>query len=116
MTTYSSQLLDLDTFVQVKKAAPKVTTVPFNIACYVVRAMAEISKSRTAHIDSSSQLYWQVRVKEIFETGKFGDEVSINHVGRALKALGLESWRKMDGYYAAWSLSQLEILQKHFKA
>lgn len=51
-----SDLIDFDTLLAVKKAAPKVTTVPFNIACYVVRAMAEISKSRMANIDSSGHM------------------------------------------------------------
>ena len=111
-----SQLLDLDTLVAVKKAAPTVTNVPFDMACFVVRAMSEFSKATKANIDQNSQLYWQARVKDLREFANLDVEISLNGFGRALKAMGLESWRKMDGFHVAWSLAQLEILQKHFKA
>lgn len=111
-----SELLDLDTLVKVKKAAPTVTVVPFDIACLVVRTMTEYAKTVKANIDQNSQLYWQVRVKDLHEFGKFDEEISLNSVGRALKAMGLESWRKMDGFHVAWSMAQLDILHKHFKA
>lgn len=111
-----ANLLDLDTFVQVKKAAPAVTTVPFDIACFVVRAMDEFARNTRASIDQGGHLYWQTRVKAIHEAGKLGDEISLGQMGRALKAMGLESWRKMDGFHVAWSLEQLDILKRHFKA
>ena len=111
-----SQLIDLDMLVQVKKAAPSVTNVPFDIACHVVRAMGEFSKATKANIDKNSQLYWQTRVKDLREFSNLEIEISLTSFGRALKAMGLESWRKMDGFHVAWSLAQLEILQKHFKA
>lgn len=109
-----SQLLDLDTLVAVKKAAPTVTNVPFDVACHVVRAMAEYTKTTSPHIDQNSQIYWQASVKEVTALVAKG-AYTFPQVGRALKSMGIESWRKMDGFYVAWSLTQLEILQKHFK-
>ena len=110
-----SELLDLDTLVEMKKAAPQVTTVPFDIACWVVRAMNEFSKNNKANIDQNSLLYWQARVKDLHDLGKVDDGISLTQIGRALKAMGLESWRKMDGFHVAWSQAQLDILMKHFK-
>lgn len=78
--------------------------------------MALFAKDHDPNIDENGHVYWETRVKALYEIGTFGDEVSINHVGRALKAMGLESWRKMDGYHVAFSIVQLEILSKHFKA
>lgn len=112
--TYSD-LMDLDTLVAVKKAAPQVTTVPFDVACWVVRGMADFSRTNKASIDQHGQMYWQSTVKALHEASHFGEDVSLNQVGRALKAMGIDSWRKMDGFHVAWSSAQLDILKRHFK-
>lgn len=111
----NKELLDLEVLVEMKKAAPRVMVVPFDIASLVVRAMVDYAKDEKGNIDQDGKLYWQLRVKELHETGKLGDLVSLNQLGRTLKALGLESWRKMDGFHVAWSHEQLNILKVHFK-
>lgn len=110
------ELLDLDTFVQVKKAAPYVTVVPFDMACWIVRGMDCFSRENRASVDQFGQLYWQTTVKTLAEHCKFDAEITLGLVGRTLKAMGLVSWRKMDGFHIAWSLSQMDILKKYFKA
>lgn len=109
------ELLDFDTLVEVKKAAPQVTVVPFDLACWVVRGMVEFSGENKASVDRQGQIYWTTTVKSLHEFCQFDFEVSLNTVGRTLKAMGLESWRKMDGFHIAWSQAQLEILKSHFK-
>ena len=111
-----ADLLDLDTLVAVKKAAPQVTVVAFDLACWVVRGMNEFSKLNKASIDQNGCLYWQGTVQELHAACHFEFEVSFNQVGRACREMGLESWRKADGYHVAWSSTQLEILKKYFKA
>ena len=101
-----NELLDLETLVEVKKAAPQVT---------VVRGMAKFSGEIKASVDRQGQTYWTATMKSLHAFCEFDFEVSLNLVGRTLKALGLESWRKMDGFHIAWSQAQLDILQAHFK-
>jgi hypothetical protein len=110
-----SDLLDLETLVKVRKAAPQVTVVPFDLACWVVRGMARFSNENKANVDPQGQIYWTTTVKSLHTYCQFEFEVALGTVGRALKAMGLESWRKMDGFHIAWSQAQLEILQGHFK-
>jgi hypothetical protein len=111
-----SDLMDLETLVLVKRAAPQVTVVPFDVACWVVRGMAEFSAANKASVDQNGQMYWQSTVKALHAAIHVGEEVSLGRVGRALKAMGIDSWRKMDGFHIAWSSAQLEILKKYFKA
>ena len=110
-----NELLDLETLVKVRKAAPQVTVVPFDLACWVVRGMAGFSDKNKASVDPQGQIYWTTTVKSLHQFCEFDFEVSLNTVGRTLKSMGLESWRKMDGFHIAWSRVQLEILQAHFK-
>ncbi len=110
-----NELLDLETLVKVKRAAPQVTVVPFDLACWVVRGMAKFSEENKGTVDPQGQVYWTTTVKSLHEYCRFDFEVSLNTLGRTLKALGLESWRKMDGFHIAWSWAQFEILRSHFK-
>lgn len=111
-----SDLLDLDTFVKVKKASPAVTIIPFDLGCLVVRAMVDYSKTIQPSIDPFSALYWQITLKELTLFVEHPDLISCNQVGRALKAMGLETWRKANGFHVAFSAAQLEILKAYFKA
>ncbi len=111
-----ADLLDLDTLVQVKKAAPQVTVVPFDLACWVVRGMDAFTKENKGSIDQYGKVYWESKVSLLHPYCHFDCEVSFQKLGRACKGMGLESWRKMDGFHVAWSLEQLDILKKYFKA
>ena len=110
-----NELLDLDTLVKVRKAAPQVTVVPFDLACWVVRGMARFSKENRASVDPQGQIYWTTTVKSLHGFCQIDVEATLGTLGRTLKAMGLESWRKTDGFHIAWSQAQLEILQGHFK-
>lgn len=111
-----SDLLDLDTLSEIRKAAPKVTNVSFNIARDVTLAMDEHSKKTKANLDREDKMYWQTRIKDLHNDGKFDETITLNQIGRALKAMGMQSWRKNDGFHVAWSSEQLEILKAYFKA
>ena len=110
-----NELLDLETLVKVRKAAPQVTKVPFDLACWAVRGMLKFSQENQATVDPQGQTYWTTTVKSLHGYCQFDFEVILGTLGRTLKALGLESWRKTDGFHIAWSQAQLEILQGHFK-
>lgn len=112
----SHELIDWDTLALVKKAAPQVTLVAFDMACCVVRGMMDFGKANKCSMDQFGQKFWQTTVGDLHTYCKFGTEVSINLVGRACHDMGLESWRKTDGFHVAWSETQLSILKKFFKA
>lgn len=111
-----SELLDLDTFVAVKKAAPKVSQVPFDTAQMAVKALAEFSNTHADNRDFDGQKYWRASLKELAKiAGLEEGQVSSRLFGAAYRTMGLTSWREMDGYFAAWSQAQLKILMKYFK-
>ena len=106
------ELLDFDTYVAVRKAAPKVTGVSFGNAMRVVNYFIEISKTHLADEDGDGQIYWQESLKEIAR----GAGIDLKLAGRACREFGLTMWRKTDGYHVAWSDEQLGILRKYFQA
>ncbi len=110
-----NDLLDLDTLVAVKKAAPQVTVVPFDLAREVVNGMCNYSQGHIANDDPQGMKFWTTTVKSLSEECNFEVQVTLGIIGRTLKAMGIESWRKTDGFHIAWSQAQLDILVKHFK-
>lgn len=110
------QLIDIDTLYQLKKAAPEVTVVPFDLACWVVRSLDVLSKTLPAHVDQHGVTYWKTTIKDVTEKVTQVSGITPSQVGRSLRRFGLEEWREMDGYHVAWSQTQLEILKKFFKA
>lgn len=113
----NSDLLDLDTFIALKRAAPNATPIPFDRAQLAVQSLAKFSKSNQPHKDQHGVKYWTAYLKEL--TGLAGLEVgqvSSNLFGRAYRRMGLESSRVMDGGLVSWSETQLKILKKYFKA
>jgi hypothetical protein len=109
----SSDLLDVDTWAQVRKAAPKVTAVPFDAAQAAVTALGACMRANASHTDLDGRKYWEASLKEILA----GDEINMEpvHLGRALRSMSLTLWREGDGYHAAWSEEQFRILKKYFK-
>jgi hypothetical protein len=110
-------LLDLETMYAIKKAAPQITSVAFDLAGWVVCGLDALSKVEKLSMDLNKTGYWQATVKDIHKACRFDEamNVSLNLVGRALKEMGLESWRKGDGFHVAWSENQLAILKNYFK-
>ena len=109
------ELLDLEVMVQIRKAAPRVTAVPFDVAQLAVNGMNEYSRSEMPSTDENEVVFWETTVGKLHTFCKFDERViSLNLLGRTLKAMGLESWRKTDGFHIAWSTGQLHILNRHF--
>lgn len=110
-----NNLLELDVLVEMKKAAPVVTAVPFDVAKAVVGTLDRFAEQNDANTDQYGATYWQTTVKALHKMGPFDPgTISLNIVGRTLRQLGLESWRKADGFHVAWSQKQLDILKRYF--
>ena len=109
---FQNELLDLDTFMALRKAAPKVTGVSYGHALEVVKVLKQVAELFPASEDGDGHSYWQTQLKFIAEHSKLELKVA----GRACREFGLTVWRKTDGYHAAWSREQLDILVKYFKA
>lgn len=107
-------LIDLDTYVQLRRAAPQVTPVPRDVARLVVYALGEFSLAHKAHEDLNGQIYWQASLQALSEIGRLNECVASKTIGQTCTLMGLPKTHKNDGNYVAWSKSQLEILQKYF--
>ena len=110
------ELIDLDTYYELKSAAPQVMSIPVDAARWLVKAMDELSKASKPHEDLNGQSYWEAALRDLMEIVNLSDEFSNNQVGHACRNIGLTCWRKADGYHVAWSEAQLKILRKHFGA
>jgi hypothetical protein len=109
-------LVSLETLVELKKAAPQVTQVPWEAARMVVQGLGDLSPKTTAHQDFNGLKYWNATLKDIHAAGRLPEETGMNVVGKACRSMGLMLWREADGYHVAWSQAQLDILKKYFKA
>jgi hypothetical protein len=116
MEKYNTDLLSLEMLVELRKAAPQVTQVPWDAARMVVQGMRELSLGQEAHKDFNGRQYWAATLKEIHAAGRLPEATTMALVGKACRSMGLSLWREMDGYHAAWSDGQLSILAGYFKA
>lgn len=108
-----SDLIDLDTYVALVKASPRVTTLPFEKAEMVVDGLKVFSLANQEHWDPDGRQYWAASLKEIHEAGQLGETAMIS-VGKICRMLGLTCWRVSDGYHVAFSAAQLQILIEKF--
>jgi hypothetical protein len=106
-------LLDVDTWAEVKKAAPKLTEIPFDAAQAAVWALGNFMREVPCHTDLNGRKYWEGSLKAILLLDALNMEPV--HLGKALRLMGLTLWREGDGYHAAWSAEQYEILEKNLR-
>lgn len=111
-----SELVSLETLVELKKAAPQVTQVPWDVARMVVQGLRELSVRASAHKDVNGLVYWEATLKDVHAAGRLPEQTSMNLTGKACRSMGLTLWREGDGYHAAWSEAQLSILTRYFGA
>jgi hypothetical protein len=109
-------LIDLETLMALRKAAPQVTAVPFDTARALVQGLYELSQAQTAHVDADGRKYWAATLKEIRQAARLDEETSMALVGKGCRGMGLVLWRENDGYHAAFSEAQVRILRERFKA
>lgn len=108
-----NDLIDLETLVKLRKAAPKVAQMPLEVAKDAVIALVEFSKN-PAHEDLAGNSYWEASLKELLELSTLGGEGAIPAaLGKTYRLMGLLAWRKSDGYHVAWSDAQLRILVEY---
>ena len=118
------ELIDLETLIEMRKAAPKVTRVPFDYAQLAVNALERTSAIYEPYRDREGKAYWDKSLKNLVSvagiTNKNSTDKAIANYskmfGTAYRMMGLIEWRKTDGYRVAWSEAQLKILKKHFGA
>jgi hypothetical protein len=115
MTNHLFELIDLETFIALKRAAPQVTEMPWEAACEVARALDKFSEANEAQADLTGKLYWQASLKELHKAGGLREAFSPQMIGRVCRLAGLTMWREGDGYHAAWSAEQLAIIKDYFK-
>lgn len=115
MTSAMQDLIDLDTFVSLRKAAPKVSEMPWDAAKAVAQALCEFSGYEESHEDLDGRKYWEGSLKEIHEAGALGEKFPLMTVGKVCRLIGLVMFRRGDGYHAAWSEEQLAILRRYFE-
>ena len=60
-----ADLLDLDTWYAVRKAAPKIAQVPYDRGQLAARALVKFSKLNAAHQDFDGQRYWEASLKQL---------------------------------------------------
>lgn len=110
------ELVDFDILVAVKKAAPKVTQVPFDRAQMAAQALLLIASAEEPNKDIDGQKYWSAPLKDLVAVVGLGSgAVTSRQFGTAYRMMGLSGWRQMDGFYVAWSEPQLKLLKKYFK-
>lgn len=109
-------LIDLETLMALRKAAPQVTAVPFDTARALVQGLYALSQAQAAHTDADGRQYWSATLKEIHTGAHLNENTSMALVGKACRGMGLVLWRENDGYHAAYSEAQLRILRDRFKA
>lgn len=114
MTTFND-LLDFETQIALRDAAPKMAVMPFDMAQEAVRKLAAFSEKNEAHQDLDGRKYWETTLKDLHQGGEFSVIGASKHVGRAYRLMGLYAWRNHDGFHVAWSAEQLKILKKVFK-
>lgn len=114
MNGIKQDLIDLETQMALRDAAPKVMQVPWDAAQQVVDALHEVAEVATSHRDPNGKVYWETTLKEIAKVGKLPENVNLIMVGRACRQMGLITWRKGDGWHVIFSLKQLRILGDYF--
>lgn len=111
-----SDLIDLDTLVAVKKAAPKVTQVPFDRAQLVVTALERFANAEQPSKDIEGHKYWSASLKNMTAVAGLEENIATcKQFGTAYRTMGLSMWREGDGYHVAWSEPQLKLLKEYFK-
>lgn len=107
-------LIDLETLMELRQAAPHVTQVPFDLARAAVAVMTFFGGTHTPNEDAEGKVYWDTPLKTLAMSLDHGS-VSGKRVGQVCREMGLTLWREGDGYHVAWSQAQLNILKRHFK-
>lgn len=108
-----SKILDNETMSRVIAAAPVVVGPSAVTAGQVLSVLQkETHKPRLARtrVIPGNCMYYFMRIKEIAE--EIGGGVSEAMIGRILGQMGLEKFRRGEGYYVAWNEKQLEIISQ----
>ena len=107
-----SDLLDIDTWAEVKKASPKLTIPPIEVTLEALEALSYFMQSKESLKDLEGRDYWTASLKELIDL-KLVNGLTPIYLGKALRAMGMTPWREGDGYHVAWTRAQFNILDAH---
>jgi hypothetical protein len=113
MSRTSAELLDVDTWAKLRKAAPKVTVIPFDMAQAAVKALRQYMNVTQAHTDLDGQKYWEGSLRDVLDESSL--VATPTALGATFRSFGLTLWRETNGYHVAWSSAQFKILKDYFK-
>lgn len=105
-------LIEIDTYYQVRKAAPQVPVLPVHTAMLCLRVMAKHSLPQNQRIDVDMQPFWHLSYDAIRQ--QLPVDITNKQIGSLLRGMGLMVWRFSSGYAVFWNRTQLDILMQRF--
>ena len=106
------ELIELDTYYEVRKAAPQVPVLPVQTAQMALVVMDRMTVPEFQSLDAALNPYWHVPYEYIRE--QLPVMVSSHELGAVLRGMGLICHRKGCGYIVIWNQAQMDILLKRF--
>lgn len=107
-----SELIESETFYEVRKAAPQVSVLSVRAALQVVDALSRLSEPENERTGYDFEPYYEVPHKALL--AYLPAHTTSAQLGAVLRGLGLGSLRRGAGYVVFWNQAQLEILQRRF--
>jgi len=106
------ELVELDTYYEVRKAAPQVPVLPVQTAQMALIVMDRLTVPELQRLDAVLNPYWRTNYEYIRQ--QMPVEVSSHELGAVLRGMGLASHRYGSGYTVVWNQAQMDILLKRF--
>ena len=107
-----NDLIDLETLIAVKRAAPQVTETPPREARMIITGLQALETENIAEqrIGMDDKPYFEAWLAEI--QVYLPEALTPKRAGLICRAMGLTLYRRNQGMRIAWTPKQLEILRK----
>jgi hypothetical protein len=112
--TMKQEILSLEAVMALRESAPIVTVPSYEAARAMVKALAMYSAGNASQKDMKGITYWRCALAELLaliDMPAFTPHLA----GGVCRSFQLTMKRENDGFYVAWSQTQLDILSKHVK-
>lgn len=107
-----NELVEPETFYEVRRAAPQVCVFSVRAALRVIDALVQLSTPENERTGWDFEPYYEAPQKHLLPF--LPEYTSSSQLGAILRALGLGSIRRGEGYCVFWNQAQLQILQRRF--
>ena len=108
----SKELIDLETLVEIKRAAPQVTETPPREARLILSALeATMVEATESHIGMDDRPYFEAWLSDVQEY--LPEALTPKRTGLLCRAMGLTLFRQNKGMRIAWTQEQISILRKY---